>query len=166
MRIAVFLTAETEAARRLLAEVRARAGDAVLSVFVNDDDRRPLAAEIAGLDVRRDKPAGGKLAFVRALRRERFDRILVAWHGGERLLPMRIVALFGGARSVHVIDERGREFAVAWYLPWTWAGHALRRAAATKATTVLRVLAFGYRWTVGLVVAAVRLLPTALRSLG
>jgi len=163
MRIAVFVTTDASAGAALLQDVRARHRDAAIVAFVNDDDRRALAPALAGLEVRRDKPVGGKLAFVRALRRERFDLLVVAWHGGERVLPLRLVALLAGAGRVVARDERGRERDVSLVRPWTWAGHAARRLAAIKITTLLRAAAASYRWSIGLVVAGVRLLPAALQ---
>lgn len=163
MRIALFLTTGREAARELLRRVRAAHPQARLCAFVRDDDRAALGADLAGCEVRRDKPAGGRLAFVRALRRERFDRLWVAWHGGERFQPLRLVALVAGARLVIAVDERGRERAVRWFLPWSWAGHALRRAAATDARTAARAAAGLYRWTVGAAVAGLALLAFRIR---
>jgi hypothetical protein len=126
-------------------------------VFVRDEHRAPLAADLEHCDVRRDKPAGGKVAFVRALRRERFDLLVVAWHGGERPQPLRFVALFAGARQVIAVDEFGREHRVVWWQPWTWGLHALRRLSEIKAATVARWVAALYRATVGLAVAVVAL---------
>jgi hypothetical protein len=157
VKLALFLTTELGPARVLLDRVLDRHPDEVPSVFVRDEHRAPLAGDLEHCDVRRDKPAGGKVAFVRALRRERFDRLIVAWHGGERPQPLRLVALFAGARQVIAVDEFGRERVVVWWQPWTWGLHALRRASEVKAATVARWLAACYRATVGFVLAAVAL---------
>ena len=162
MKCALFLTTEAGPALRLLAQLRREFPGEALVVFVRDDHRDELAAALAGCDVRRDKAVGGKVAFVRALRKERFDRIVVAWHDGERFQPLRLVALLGGARQVVAIDERGREWVVRWHAPWTWIGHALRRLSHLRAVTVLRVVAGCYRATVGVAFAVVALVPTAL----
>lgn len=154
MRLAVFLTAEREAADRLLARVRADWPDAAVVALANDEDREWLAARHAGVELRRDKPAGGKLAFVKAMRRESFDLVVVAWHGGERLQPLRLVALALGS-PVRVSDERGRLRAVAWWQPWTWAPHLLRRGLGADPLHVARLGAACYRATLGLLLAIV-----------
>jgi hypothetical protein len=158
VRIALFLTTELGPARVLLDKVLDRHEGEVPSVFVRDEHCAPLAADLEHCDVRRDKPAGGKVAFVRALRRERFDLLLVAWHGGERFQPLRFVALFAGARQVIAVDEFGRERVVVWWQPWTWGLHALRRATEVKAASVARWIAALYRATVGLLVGGALLL--------
>lgn len=162
MKVALFLTTELEPARALAQQVRRDHAEATVHVYVRDEQREPLAAELAGWDVRRDKPAGGRLRFVRALRRERYDRVVVAWHGGERWLPLRLLAPFVGARQVLAGDERGRWRTVRWHAPWTWAGHVARRAAGVKVLTVLRVVATCYRRTLGALIATLLALPMAL----
>ncbi|HZT54648.1 MAG TPA: hypothetical protein VFA35_00370, partial [Burkholderiaceae bacterium] len=62
MKIALFLTTELGPARILLDKVLDRHGGEVPSVFVRDEHRVPLTADLEHCDVRRDKPAGGKLA--------------------------------------------------------------------------------------------------------
>jgi hypothetical protein len=163
MKIALFATTEAAPALALLAHVRQRHPGAAIAAFVRDEHRDELAPALHGCDVRRDKPAGGRAAFVRALRRERFDLAVVAWHGGERFQPLRLVALVCGARAVVAVDEAMRERQVALLRPWTWAGHALRRLAQVRAVTLLRAAAACYRATIGAVVAAVWLWPLALR---
>jgi hypothetical protein len=158
MRIAVMLTTTPDLAAPLLARLRARHPGSQFTTFVRDEDRAALQPALAGCDVRRDKPAGGRLRFLRALRQERFDLLVVAWHGGDRSQPLRAAALFAGAQRLLVVDERGREWSVCWYLPWTWAGHACRRAAAIELLALLRVLAAGYRATLGLALACLLLL--------
>jgi len=163
VRIALFATTEAPQALALLAHVRRRHPGAAIAAFVRDEHRVELAQALQGCDVRRDKPAGGRVAFVRALRRERFDLAVVAWHGGERLQPLRLVALLCGARAVVAVDETMRERQVALLRPWTWAGHALRRLARVRAVTWLCAAAACYRVTFGALVAALWLLPAALR---
>ena len=150
-----FLTpAAAEQAPALFAAFRARvAADAAVTVVAGDADRARLRSELPGCVVLPDKPAGGRRAFVRDLRRRRFDVALVAWTGGETFQPMRLVALSAGARSVQVIDERGRWFAVRWHAPWPLLRHALRRLAGTKTDTLLRAAAALYRWSFGLLLA-------------
>lgn len=160
MKVALFLTAPRAAADELLQRSRARWPDATLVAFANDEDREWLAARHPDAELRRDKPPGGKVAFVRALRREAFDRVVVAWHGGERFQPLRLVALALG-RPVHAFDERARERRVVWWQPWTFGPHLLRRGVALDPLQVARWLAAGYRATIGLLLALL-LLPLRL----
>jgi hypothetical protein len=152
MKVAVFLTCDRAAAFALLATCRARWLDATLIAFANDEDRAALQTDAPGIEFRRDKPPGGKLAFVRALRQERFDLAVAAWHGGERLQPLRVAALLLGCRTL-VVDERGRETTVAWWQPWRWGVHLVRRALRTDALQFARAAAAVWRWTVGLLIA-------------
>ncbi|MBL8750984.1 MAG: hypothetical protein JNK78_17625 [Planctomycetes bacterium] len=154
MRVALFLTADRAGASALLAAARARWPGATFVAFANDEDRAALQMAAPGIEFRRDKPAGGKAAFVKSLRAERFDHVVVAWHGGERVQPLRVVALLLGA-PVLVRDERGRETTVAWWQPWRWGPHLLRRAARTDALQFARAAAAAYRATVGALVAVV-----------
>ncbi|HZN40929.1 MAG TPA: hypothetical protein VFD82_19140 [Planctomycetota bacterium] len=150
-----FLTpAAADGAPALFAAYRARvSADAAVTVVAGDADRVRLRSEFAGNAVVPDKPARGKLAFVRELRRQRFDVALVAWTGGGSFQPMRLVALFAGARRVEVLDERGRWFRARWSAPWPLLGHALRRLAGAKSDAFLRVFAAFYRWSIGLLLA-------------
>ncbi|MBX3462796.1 MAG: hypothetical protein KF830_06470 [Planctomycetes bacterium] len=148
----MFLTTGRAAADELLGRVRARWSMADVVAFANDEDRDWLRARHPDVDLRRDKPPGGKVAFVRALRREAFAEVVVAWHGGERLQPLRLVALALGRRAV-AIDERGRERRVAWWAPWSWGPHLLRRGVTADPLQVARLGAAAYRATIGLLLA-------------
>lgn len=152
MKVAVFATAAREAADELLRLARARWPQAILVAFANDEDREWLAARHPTVELHRDKPPGGKLAFVKALRREGFDQALVAWHGGERFQPLRLVALAVGG-PVLAIDDRGRERRVTWWQPWTWGPHLLQRGLRADPLQVARLVAACYRVTFGLVLA-------------
>jgi hypothetical protein len=155
MNAILFLTpAAAHDAPALFAAYRTRvAADAVVTVVAGDADRARMRTEFAGCTVLPDKPAGDKLAFVRELRRQRFDVALVAWTSGDSFQPMRLVALFAGARRVEVIDERGRWFAARWFAPWPLLRHALRRLAGAKPDAVLRAFGWLYRWSIGLLLA-------------
>ena len=155
MKVICFLTpAAAQDAPALFALYRARAGAAaVVTVVAGDADRVRLQREFAGCEVVPDKPAGGKLAFVRELRRQRFDLAMVAWTGGDTFQPMRLVALLAGARRAEVLDERGRWFEARWSGPWPLCRHALRRLAAARSETFLCALAAVYRWSIGLLLA-------------
>lgn len=154
MKVAVFLTADRAAAAELLAAWRARWPDATMVAFANDEDRSALQATAPDIQFRRDKAPGGKVQFLRALRAERFDLALAAWHGGERLQPLRIVALLLGCPAI-VIDERGRERPMAWWQPWRWGLHLLRRCGRADALQAARFAAWLYRMTVGACIGVV-----------
>lgn len=152
MKVAVFLTAAREPADLLLRLASTRWPGATIVAFANDEDREWLAARHRSIELRRDKPPGGKLTFVEALRGEAFDRVLVAWHGGERLQPLRLVALALGC-PVLAIDDRGRERRVAWWQPWTWGPHLLQRGLRADPLQAARLAAACYRATIGLLLA-------------
>lgn len=154
MKVAVFFTCERAAAAALLQQLRERWPDAHVVAYANDEDREPLARCHPAVEFRRDKPAGGKAAFVKALRAAGFDRVVVAWHGGERFQPLRLVALLLD-RPVLAVDERGRERVVALWRPWTWGPHLLRRGLTADPLFVARCAAACYRATIGLVLAVV-----------
>lgn len=149
MKAILLLTTELEPARAMLAEWRSREPAARWTVLVRDEHRAPLHEELAGCDVRRDKPAGPALAFVRALRAERFDLLVVAWHGGERPQPLRLVAPLLGARRAVALDERGRSIDLRPWRPFGALRHGVRRLAAIKALRGAQLLCAAYRSTVG-----------------
>lgn len=164
MKAAMMLTTSGPQALTLARRLREGLPDAQWTAFVRDDDRELLLPVLQGCVLRSDKPRGSKLAFLRALRSERFDVAFVAWHGGERPQPLKVAALACGASDLSAIDEAGRAFAVRWWAPWTWGAHAVRRLAQTSVLRALRFVASCYRATAGRVIAAVFLVPEALRS--
>ncbi len=157
MKVALFLTTDVGRGSELLQQVRREHAGADLHVFLRDGDRRTLAAQLAGCRLRRDKPKDGKLTFVRDLRRDRFDMAIVAWHGGAGVQPMRLVALFAGARRTLVYDASGGLRPVRWWMPWTWASDAVRFIAGVSPVTLARCAGQVYRWTVGVCVAGCQL---------
>lgn len=154
MKIALFLTTGRQAARELLTMVRTRWPSATVVAFANDEDRSVLQRAAPGVEIRRDKPPGGKWAFVRGLRGERFDLAVAAWHGGERLQPLRVAAMLLGCPLL-AIDERGKERRLAWWQPWRWGMHLARRALRTDALQLARGAAAAYRATCGALIAIV-----------
>ena len=156
-RIAVFLTTEVDPARILLGRILDRHPDDVVVAYVSVDAKWLMKDDLEYCVVRSDKPVGGKAEFVRSLRKDAFDVLYVAWHGGDRPQPLRLVALVAGARRTVAIDEFDREFDVALLRPGTWLRHGIRRATSIKVLAIARWLAAGYRFTVGLIVAALRL---------
>lgn len=159
MKAALFLTAAADPARQLLAELRRDHPDAAWQVYLDDELRRALADVLAGWDVRRDKPRGGRVAFVRALRAERLDLAVVAWQGGERFLPMKLVVLLAGARQTVAVDRRGRRRRVCWWQPWTWAVPLTAAALGLDPLVAARAVAAVYRGTLGLLLGTLVLLP-------
>lgn len=163
MKAAMMLATDGPEALALIEKLRRELPHARWTAFVRDDDRELLLPALVGCEVRRDKPHGSKIRFLRALRSEKFDYVVVAWHGGERAQPLRAVALLSGAKDVVAVDDRGRHFAVRWWAPWTYAEHFVRRLGQVRVLRLLRLCASVYRATVGRVVATVRLLPELLR---
>lgn len=164
MKAAMMLTTESEEALAMARRLRAGMPDADWTAFVRDDDRETLLPALIGCRICSDKPRGSKLSFLRDLRAQRFDVVFVAWHGGERPQPLKLVALCMGAKDVIACDVGGRSFSVRWWAPWTWAEHALRRLGQLRVLRALRVCASLYRATLGRVVEALALVPEMLRS--
>lgn len=163
MKAAMVLTAEPDQAFSVARQLREGMPEASWLAFVRDDDREALLPALVGCRICSDKPRGSKLAFLRDLRRQRIDVAFVAWHGGERPQPMKLAILFVGAKDVTAIDETGRAFAVQWWAPWTWGGHAIRRLGQMRVLRVLRLFASTYRRTLGALARAVVLLPEMVR---
>ena len=163
MKAAMMLTTDGAAALQLAQKLRAELPNARWTAYVRDDDRELLLPVLQGCDVRRDKPVGSKLRFLRALRAERYEFVVVAWHGGERFPPLRLAALLAGAEDVQAVDERGRHFAVRWWAPWTWAEHFVRRLGQAKLLRILRLCASLWRQSIGRLVRRCVLVPELVR---
>ena len=159
----MMLTTDGPRALALAKKLRSELPNARWTAFVRDDDRELLLPVLAGCEVRRDKPHGSKVRFLRALRSEKYDYMVVAWHGGERAQPLRAVALLSGAKDTVAVDDRGRHFAVRWWAPWTWAEHFVRRLGQASVLRLLRLCSNVYRATVGRVIATAVLAPEWLR---
>jgi hypothetical protein len=149
VKAALFLTAEADSARALLAAWQMRHPEAQWTVFVRDDLRTPLASALAGCELRRDKAIGSRMAMLRALRRERFDLLVVAWQGGDRSEPLKLAAWCSGARRVIAVDERQREIEVRWSWPWAAMHHCSRRLVSMPPGAWLRPMCAVYRATLG-----------------
>lgn len=163
MKAAIMLTTGGDDALQMVRRLRDGMPEAEWTAFVCDDDRETLLPALVGCVIRSDKPRGSKLGFLRGLRAQRFDVVFVAWQGGERPQPLKLAALACGAKDVVAVDEGGRSFAVRWWAPWTWAGHAVRRLGQLRVLRALRLFANAYRATVGRVVQIALLLPEAQR---
>lgn len=163
MKAAMVLTSEPEQALSVARQLREGMPEASWLAFVRDDDREVLLPALVGCRICSDKPRGSKLAFLMELRRQRLDVAFVAWHGGDRPQPMKLAILFSGAADVMAIDETGRAFAVKWWAPWTWCGHAIRRLGQMPVLRVLRLFASMYRLSVGSALRMVVLLPELVR---
>jgi hypothetical protein len=161
-KIAVFLTTEVAQARLMLGRLLDRHPDAIVVVYVGVDARWLLSRDLEYCVVRPDKPVGGKANFVRGLRAEKFDLLYVAWHGGARPQPLRLVALLAGAARTIAIDEFDKQFEVGLLRPNTWLLHAARRATSIRLVGVARIISTVYRCTIGGAVAVVSLAAFAL----
>lgn len=167
MKAVAFLTGDGADLLQPAMAARTLLPGADLVLFVRDDDRATAQAAFPHAALRRDKPVGGKLAFIRSLRAERFDLTVVAWQGGERTQPMKVVALFcGGARTI-VLDRRGRQRRIRWWQPWTWAGLLAQAVLRTDPMLMVAALCALYRGSIGLLVALPGLaMASALRRRG
>lgn len=157
MKAALFAMTDVDRVRATLSRLREEHREATWTVFAHAAHLDRLATAFPDCVFRPGKPAGSRLGFLRAVRREGFDLVVVTWHGGERLEPLRVAALFAGARRTVACDERDHCFAVGWYLPWTWGRHALRRLVDVRGATILLLLAASYRATLGIMVAVLAL---------
>ncbi len=161
MKAAMMLTTDGDNALAMAVRLRAGLPNAQWTAFVCDENRERLLPALVGCVIRSDKPRGSKLAFLRGLRAQAFEVAFVAWHGGERPQPLKLAALACGAKDLVAIDDSGREFAVRWWAPWTFAEHAVRRLGQTRVLRALRLCATLYRVTVGRLVQLVMLAPLA-----
>ena len=164
MKAAMLLTTDLGPALVLAKRLREGLPQAKWTAYVRDEDRERLLPALVGCVIRSDKPRGSKIAFLRALRAERFDVMFVAWHGGERSCPLRGAALLAGAKDLVSIDERGRSRSVQWWAPWTWSEHLVRRMSQLRVLRVMRFCASMYRVTIGRAIHAVLLLPEVARQ--
>lgn len=107
-RVVIFASAPAAAAAgplRLLLEEHRAAGPIV---YLRDRDRRELGAVLDGVDVRSDKPAGGRMRFVRSLRAEPVDLAIALWLGHDEYWPAKALFWLCRAREKHALDERSK----------------------------------------------------------
>ncbi len=154
-RCGVFLTAPTEQARGLIERARVAHPDAELVAYYRATDRAQLGDALDHVRAVDDKPRGSRLAFLRAIRAERFAVAYVAWTGANCYDRMKVVALLSGARHLIAVDAGGQ--------PMPLRGMGLLRLrrvrwrpafAAPQSTALSSVLILLYKWTLGLLLGA------------
>jgi len=151
-RAALFLSGPAERAVPVIERARAEHPDAEWTVVVRGRDARWLSTVLVGTETVDDKPAGGKVAFLKGLRARRFDVVLVWFSDESSYDPVKLVGFFAGGRTRRWItaDDSGA---------LTFAG-ALRRLLRTKGwrrefgQRVLGVVFACYRNTLGRPVGA------------
>lgn len=149
-RALVVLSCHAPDMRPILAAARARWPDAELTVVLRAPLRDACADLLAGATVLDDKPAQGRVAFLRALRRYAFDRGVVAWTGASSFWPSKVTFLLARVRAREVASERGT---------FTWsvksiATHLLWRAKVPVHATA--GMPPGIPWPFALVLATLR----------
>ena len=112
-RVLIALSGPPEQVVHMLAAARERWPDAALTVLLRASQQEAFAPLLAGTKVLHDKPAGGRVAFLRALRREAFDFGVVAWTGAFSYWPSKLAFALARVRVRDVVTERGG-FAWSW----------------------------------------------------
>lgn len=126
----IFLTCPEGFARAMLRSVRSRWGDHRFTVYLRDTYREALAEELAGMELHRDKPSGGRLRFLSKLRAKRFDLAVMAWQGDPTFNRMKLVGALCGARERHVYNENLDSFAIEGGKNPIWIQHVKWRLRA------------------------------------
>ncbi len=159
----VFLTCPEPFARSMLRSIRMRWGGHRFTVYLRDAYREPLAEELAGMELLRDKPSGGRLRFLKRLRAERYDLAVMAWQGDPEFNRMKLVGVLCGAKERHVYNENLDSFTIEGGENPIWLQHVKWRIRARSSGP--RGMPFGgvlrvYQRTVGLLIGV---LTTGLR---
>lgn len=111
-RAVIFLTCPESFAKAMLRSVRMRWGDHHFTVYLRDAYREPLAAELEGMELHRDKPTGGRIGFVRRMRAKKYDLAVMAWQGDPEFNRMKLVGVLSGARERNVYNENLDSFMI------------------------------------------------------
>lgn len=105
--VRIFASAPAEAAREPLVALLREHGGSLPVIYLRDRDRKGLAEALRGHDLRSDKPPGGRLAFVRALRAEGGELAVALWLGHDEYWPAKALFLLARARRKVAVTERG-----------------------------------------------------------
>lgn len=149
-RALVVLSAPAPQACPVLEAARARFGAADLTVVLRQSQRDALADLLDGAAVLLDKPAEGRLAFMRALRHVRFEQGVVIWSGSWSYWPSKLAFVLARVRTREVVTERGT---------FTWSGPAVARHLLWRAKVPAHATAGmppGVPWPLALPLALVR----------
>ena len=121
-RVLVVLSGHTEQVLPLLRAARARWSSDAITVVLRASQGEAFGALLQGVTVLADKPTGGRVAFVRALRREVFDQGIVAWTGAFNFWPSKLAFALARVRTRELFTERGtqpwRLATIAKHLTW------------------------------------------------
>lgn len=148
-RALVMLSGQTDDVRPILAAARARFAAGELTVVLRAPQRAALLDLLDGVCVLDDKPQQGRLAFVRALRRETFSHGVVAWTGAWSHWPSKLAFTLARVQEREVATERGT---FAWSLG-NVVEHLIWRAKAPVHPTGAPP---GVPWPLALGLAALR----------
>ncbi|MBK9384696.1 MAG: hypothetical protein IPN34_07775 [Planctomycetes bacterium] len=114
----------------MLRSIRMRWGGHRFTVYLRDAYRESLAEELAGMELHRDKPTGGRLRFLKRLRAERFDLAVMAWQGAPEFNRMKLVGVLCGAKERHVYNENLDSFTIEGGENPIWLQHVKWRIRA------------------------------------
>ncbi|MCA8957384.1 MAG: hemophore-related protein [Planctomycetes bacterium] len=160
-RIAVFLGAPPDVARRELGAILAEHPGARATVYLREACQKELEGTLAGCAVESDKPHGNKRAFLRGLRQPLYDVAYVLDFGHWSYWPNRCLWFLARARRRVVRTERGA-FVWSSLRPWVLVRHWLYRrkhrsgaVAGMPPGTPAPFVVAAYRKTVGLLVGVV-----------
>jgi len=163
--VRVFASAPAAAAREPLAAILREHAGAAPIVYLRDRDRSGLAAVLEGRDLRSDKPGGGRLAFVRALRAEGAELAVALWLGHDEYWPAKALFLLARAKRKVAVTERGTLEVRLSSVPALLAHATWRRKHRVpspygRGGLLRALLRWAYRATLGRVIGA---LVTAVR---
>lgn len=149
-RVLVALSGPADQVADMLVAARARWPAEALTVVVRASQVHALADLLQGARVLLDKPAGGRLAFVRALREPGFAHGLVAWTGAFNYWPSKLAFALARVAQREVVTERGS-------FGWSWRqaiAHLVWRAKAPVHATA--GMPPGIAWPLALVLCLLR----------
>lgn len=150
---AVFLTAPPEVGARIIENVRTRFPTTRWTLYLRANDASALASVLDGVEVISDKPTGSKIAFLRDIRRNRFDLAVIAWTGDRSHNKMKMVGLLGAARRYLIYNENIDSFYLDSHDGIWWRHLRWRASGGLALMPALMSSAIGlYKWTLGLVI--------------
>ncbi len=120
--ILLFLSAPADVAKPVLLELLHRHASDNITMYLRDCDREGLPELSTNVQVRSDKPRGGKLALIRELRRTKYEIGYALGLGHWSYWPAKVMLLKARAKQKIVRTERG-DFPLSRFRPLTLAGH-------------------------------------------
>ena len=126
----VFLTSPPAHARRALEEVRNRHPNMPIAVYVRESDRDALGSVLDSFEVRSDKPRGGKLRFLREIRKAGFEVAFACWEGDPSYNRMKLVHLLSGVDKKIVFNPNAKSFRLQMDKDPVWLKHVRWRMSS------------------------------------